>query len=109
MGRVKKEIVPKNGFVSREDGFTADEAMVHNLKNSIEHYNREVGKHDPKTCSGCGRPAPYGFLIDNGHLIPDDAEQDVLRVAHEMKDAGLSTRQVAEELANAGIVPRGDS
>lgn len=51
---------------------------------------------------------PFGYaLSDDGmHVVADAVEQEVLEIARRMRAAGLSLRQVAEELHKAGIRAR---
>ena len=55
-----------------------------------------------------GGGVPYGFdLSDDGvHLVENPAEQKVVTEAMRLREAGLSLRAVAEELARAGFKSR---
>lgn len=51
----------------------------------------------------------YGFRLaaDGVHLEEDDAEQGVIAVVRELRNAGLSQRSIVRELAARGVVSRG--
>lgn len=102
MSRNRKTINLGNGFVSREDGVSADDALTHNLRRSIDIYEAEIAKERSVP--------PYGYAVDvDGKLVPNEAEQLVISAVADFKAAGLSTQQIAEELTNAGIAPRARS
>jgi len=51
---------------------------------------------------------PFGYrLADDGiHLDPEHGEQEVLLLARDLRNAGLSLRAVARELASRGFRSR---
>jgi DNA invertase Pin-like site-specific DNA recombinase len=49
---------------------------------------------------------PYGFRVEEGKLVKDDAEQRVIRAVVELRHAGLSYRRIVSELAALGFVSR---
>jgi len=51
---------------------------------------------------------PYGWQLDTDgvHLVPVDAEQAVITEARKLRNAGLSLRAVARELAQRGLTSR---
>lgn len=49
---------------------------------------------------------PYGYSVIDGKLVPNEAEQGVLRVVRELRAAGLSLRAIETELAARGILSR---
>ena len=53
-----------------------------------------------------GGGAPYGWQLDAGELVEVPAEQAVVVEAKRLKDAGLSLRAIAAELAAAGHLAR---
>lgn len=67
---------------------------------------KRLGQMQKDSNDSSGKNAPYGFSFENGLLVQNEAEQDVLRIVREMKEAGLSIRDIAVELNNAGIVAR---
>ena len=56
----------------------------------------------------CVGEVPYGFRPprDGTHLEADEAEQSVLAVVRELRDAGLSQRAIVTELAARGLASR---
>lgn len=54
-----------------------------------------------------GRP-PYGWMMskDGAGMIPNEAEQETMRVAKDMHLAGLSLRQITNKLKEKGLVSR---
>ena len=46
---------------------------------------------------------PYGFRPDSGQLLPEPEEQRVILTMIEMRDAGLSLRDIAAGLNEAGV------
>lgn len=96
------------------DTRTAAGRLVLNVLTSVAQWEREATgertrdamKHKASKGEFCGGQAPYGYAVENGALVPNEAEQEVLRVVREMKDAGLSLNAIANELARAGLVPR---
>lgn len=53
-----------------------------------------------------GNSAPYGFSVQNGKLVPVESEQEVIRVAKDLQNAGLSRREIAKILDQKGIRSR---
>ncbi len=51
---------------------------------------------------------PYGWAldVDGVHLTPCAAEQEAIRLARELREAGLSLRKVGAELERRGILTR---
>lgn len=51
---------------------------------------------------------PYGYHLaaDGVHLEPDANEQAIIRLARELKTAGLSLRRIGERLVARGLLPR---
>ncbi len=50
-----------------------------------------------------GNHAPYGYLIEDKHLIVDEEVSDVVRKIFELKIEGLSNQGIAEYLNSCGI------
>ncbi len=50
--------------------------------------------------------APYGFKFEDGRVVPEDAEQSVIRSACSFRVRGMSHRAIATSLRDAGIVNR---
>lgn len=114
---VERYFATKYSLLSMSDAIdtrTAAGRLVLNVLTSVAQWEREATgertrdamKHKASKGEFCGGQAPYGYSVENGALVPNDAEQEVLRVVREMKDAGLSLNAIANELARAGLVPR---
>jgi DNA invertase Pin-like site-specific DNA recombinase len=54
---------------------------------------------------GGGRP-PFGWRAEGKQLVPDAREQAVIGLARQLHDEGLSSRQVAARLEQAGHRPK---
>ena len=52
-----------------------------------------------------GRP-PFGWRAEGKELVPDEPEQEVIALARRLSDEGLSSRQVAARLEEAGHRPK---
>lgn len=97
------------------DTRTAAGRLVLNVLTSVAQWEREATgertrdalRHKANNGEFCGGNAPYGYAVDvDGKLVPNEAEQAVLRVVTELKASGLSLRGIATELARAGLAPR---
>jgi hypothetical protein len=49
---------------------------------------------------------PYGWKASGGELVPDEVEQDGLRLARRLRGEGLSLAGIAKALEDAGFRPR---
>ena len=49
-----------------------------------------------------GGDVPYGYRLEDGHLVPDAAEQKAVALIRELHAAGNSLRQIAVELETRG-------
>lgn len=54
---------------------------------------------------GGGRP-PFGWRAEGKDLIPEPREQEAIRLVRQLADEGLSTRQIAARLEEAGHRPK---
>lgn len=96
------------------DTRTAAGRLVLNVLTSVAQWEREATgertrdalAHKASKGEFCGGQAPYGFSVENGLLVRNDAEQGVLSVVAELKASGLSLRAIAAELDRAGIRAR---
>ncbi len=96
------------------DTGTAAGKLVINILVSVAQWEREaIGERTRdalqyKASLGefCGGQAPYGYSVENGLLVPNEAEQGVLRIVRELKDTGLSLNAIAKDLAHTGFAPR---
>ena len=46
---------------------------------------------------------PYGYQIENGKLIPFLPEQEIIKLAKELRDRGYTFQAIAQEFKNRGI------
>lgn len=49
---------------------------------------------------------PYGYRIEGGAMVRDEAEQGVIAVVRELRAAGLTVRAIVDALASRGVVSR---
>ena len=75
-------------------------------REAIAERTAEAMAHKKSKGEFCGGLPPYGFSVENGLLVQNEAEQDVLRIVREMFAAGLSMNAITNELRIAGLVPR---
>lgn len=52
---------------------------------------------------------PYGFRDEGGQLVPNEIEQDILRLSLQWRSQGDSLRTIAEKLTERGFKSRGQS
>lgn len=114
---VEKYFATKYSLLSLSDSIdtrTAAGRLVLNVLTSVAQWEREATgertrdamAHKKAKGEFTGGQAPYGFSNENGVLVRNEAEQGVLAVVAELKQAGLSLRGIAAELNRAGIVSR---
>ena len=74
----------------------------------IQERTREALAHKRSRGEYTGGRVPYGYeLGDDGvHLVECEAEQAVVTLARSLREAGLSLRAIAAELATAGHTTR---
>jgi DNA invertase Pin-like site-specific DNA recombinase len=93
--------------------------LVLNVLASVSQWEREATgertaaamRHKQAAGEYTGGRVPYGWTLDADgvRLVPNDAEQSVIREARELRAAGLSLRKVGAELAARGFLPRSGS
>lgn len=97
------------------DTRTAAGRLVLNVLASVAQWEREaIGERTAAAMATkrergeyCGGHAPYGWsTAADGRLVPNEAEQAVMREARELRAAGLSLRAVGARLAALGFLPR---
>ena len=54
---------------------------------------------------GGGRP-PFGWRAEGKELVPEPREQEVIALIRQLHDEGLSSRQIAARLEEAGHRPK---
>lgn len=84
--------------------------LVRQVLGAIAQYERAVirsrmadGKAEKGRRGGYvgGRP-PFGYRAVDRALVPDEREQEVIALARRLRDAGMSTRQIAQGLNEGG-------
>ena len=90
--------------------------LVLNVLASVAQWERETAgertsaamKHKAAQREFTGGQAPYGYTLapDGVHLVEEPAEQELLRVARELRQAGSSLRAIAIELDQRGLKSR---
>jgi hypothetical protein len=50
----------------------------------------------------CG-VTPLGFHKVDGHLIPDDSELQIVRTVYDLKEGGLTYKDIARQLNKEGV------
>ncbi|MBT3218231.1 MAG: recombinase family protein, partial [Proteobacteria bacterium] len=89
--------------------------LVLNVLASVSQWEREaIGE---KTAAAMAHlrdqgkrigAVPFGFQVNGTDLVPDPLEQDVLTIARDLHDAGMSLRAIARELDLRGFQSRSD-
>jgi site-specific DNA recombinase len=92
--------------------------LVLNVLASVSQWEREATgertataiRHKAASGEYIGGALPYGYRLDADgvHLVEHEPEQAVLREARALREAGLSLRAVAGELARRGFRSRQD-
>lgn len=72
----------------------------------IAERTREVMRHKQQQGEYIGGFVPYGFIVINGELVADGAEQHVIQQAQILYASGLSLRKVAVALHQQGCYSR---
>ena len=115
---VEKYFATRYSLLSMGDAIdtrTAAGRLVLNVLTSVAQWEREATgertrdamAHKASKGEFCGGSAPYGYAVDNdGKLVRNEAEQEVLLVVADLKACGLSLRGIAAELDRAGIASR---
>ena len=96
------------------DTRTAAGRLVLNVLGSVSQWEREtIGERTSeamqhKACRGehTGGRVPYGYSIEDGRLVENEAEQQVITAALQAKAEGLSLRAIGRRLAERGFLPR---
>ena len=115
---VKKYFATKYSLLSLSDSIdtrTAAGRLVLNVLTSVAEWEREATAERTKEAMAHkkargeftgGNSAPYGYAVENGKLVQIESEQEVIRVAKDLQNAGLSRRETAKILDQKGIRSR---
>lgn len=110
-GRV---IACDQGEVSRDDPDDPMRTAMRQMMGVFAQLDRAMivarlrrGRHAKRDKGGYaqGRP-PYGFRAEAGSLVAFPAEQAVIKRVQELRESGLSYRQIADRLERSGVTPR---
>lgn len=111
---IEKAVSRKGAVILSADGIgNADDPASQFMKNVIDAasvYERGLIRSRTKAALAAKRRAgeragevPFGWTADaEGRLIEVADEQNVLRLIHELRDAGVSLRVIARTLTDAG-------
>jgi len=96
------------------DTRTAAGRLVLNILASVSQWEREaigertsaVLQHKKSKGEYTGGPIPYGFVVVNGMLVADPHEQEIVRLAKELRSSGLSLAKIASALDKRGLRSR---
>ena len=90
--------------------------LVLNVLASVAQWEREATgertsaamAHKRSLGEYTGGRLPYGWTLaaDAVHLEANDAEQQIIRAARELREAGLSLRKIGTALESRGMLPR---
>jgi site-specific DNA recombinase len=117
LGDLIEKFFKKYSLLSMSDQIDTRSAMgrcMLNLMTTMSQWERETTgertrdalAHKKANGEHCGGNLPYGFSLQNGKLVPNEAEQLVISAILDFKAAGLSDRGIAAELDRAGLAPR---
>lgn len=97
------------------DTSTATGRMVLNVLTSVAQWERESHAEATREAMAYkkakgeftgGNSAPYGYTVENGKLVPNDAEQAIIARAKQLQSEGLSGRAIGRQLDVEGLRPR---
>jgi DNA invertase Pin-like site-specific DNA recombinase len=114
--RLREQGTPVHSATEDLDGDTEDptKVLIRQVVGAIAQYERAIikrrmvsGKRAKKAAGGFigGRP-PYGYRIQGGELVPDETEQEVVKLVQKLQRSGSSLREIADELDAGGYRPR---
>lgn len=115
---IEKAVSRKGAVILSADGIgNADDPASQFMKNVIDAasvYERGLIRCRTKAAMAEKRKAgrltgevPFGWTADeDGRLIEQADEQAILRIIGELRSAGVSLRQIAKELTDAGYVTK---
>jgi DNA invertase Pin-like site-specific DNA recombinase len=97
--------------IDSEDG---TRVLVRQILGAVSQYERALirsrmmGGRAAKVASGGyggGRP-PFGWRAEGKELVPEPREQEAIALVRQLADEGLSSRQIAARLEEAGHRPK---
>lgn len=115
LGGVVYSCVPSEDALLRDDASDPGRKMIRQIMGAVAEYERAMirlrleGGRLRKAESGGyagGRP-PFGFAAADRGLVEIPAEQKIVRIVEELREAGLSYATIASRLNSAGKLRRG--
>jgi len=115
---IEKAVARKGATVLSADGIgNADDPASQFMKNVIDAasiYERGLIRSRTKAALAAKRRAgelagetPFGWMADdNGRLIEVEAEQAILRIIGELRQAGVSLRKIASILTESNVTTK---
>jgi DNA invertase Pin-like site-specific DNA recombinase len=96
------------------DTRTSSGRLVLNVLASVSQWEREaIGertsnalRHKQSRGEYTGGDRPFGYRVEDGRLVEDEAEQATIRRARELRAAGLPLRKIADSLHSQGLTSR---
>jgi DNA invertase Pin-like site-specific DNA recombinase len=114
--RLREDGTPVQSATEDLDTDTDDPTriLIRQVIGAIAQYERSIikarmvaGKRAKKAAGGfIGGRAPYGYRVVNKELVPDDDEQEVVKLVQKLHKQGKSLRAIADELDVKGYQPR---
>lgn len=110
--RAGAQVVAANGAGNGEG---PEAQLMRRMVDAFAEYERQIIRARTKAALAAKKArrertgqVPYGWTLgaDGVHLEANEAEQEIIRAARELKSAGLSLRAVGAELATQGLLPR---
>jgi len=88
--------------------------LIRQIIGAVSQYERAVirgrmmaGKAAKAAKGGfLGGLPPYGFKVEDGEVVVDDAEQEVVQLVGRRRASGASLRDIGSELTSRGLKPR---
>jgi len=98
--------------VSNED--TAEAQLMRTMLSAMAEFERSMIRtrikqtkaHQKTLGKFLGGKVPYGYTVDDGELIEDDREQEVIQHMIRLRNSGLSYSKVSKELTELGYTTR---
>jgi DNA invertase Pin-like site-specific DNA recombinase len=97
------------------DTSTAAGRMVFRMLSTMAEFERDLISERTKAAMGHKKAKlervgniPHGYQLasDGVHLVPVEREQEIKRLAAELREKGLTLRQISDELAEIGAFNR---
>ncbi len=106
--------IPSEGEYLTPDTDDPSRKLIRQTLGAVAEYERSMialrmkaGRDRKRRQGGYagGRP-PFGWKAEDGELVPCPDEQETVQLARELREDGMSYRQIAERLVEEGHPPR---